>query len=167
MSETQVTTIPPPEVAEAFSSAAITTLQELARFEAFSEEFTDATYAAFSECIVSAAVRLVRDVPGKMTLLFTSETAMRLAARYLPEGTALIEDIIDDVSGEFANVIAGQAKTILKGTPYHFTMSTPAVTRTSMLSLSPVVAESPLVISLATEAGQVLVLVSLAPCPGA
>ena len=31
----------------------------------------------------------------------------------------------DDAAGEFANVIAGQAKTMLKGTVYHFNLSTP------------------------------------------
>ena len=54
--------------------------------------------------------------------------------RYLPEGTALTDEMIDDVAGEFANVIAGQAKTILKGTPYHFTLSTPVVTRAASLA---------------------------------
>jgi CheY-specific phosphatase CheX len=74
---------------------------------------------------------LLRDPPGTLALVLASDTAANLAARYLPTGTALSSEIIDDVAGEFANVIAGQAKTILKGTPYRFHLSTPEVKRTS------------------------------------
>jgi CheY-specific phosphatase CheX len=36
--------------------------------------------------------------------------------------------VIGDTIGELANVVAGQSKTALKGTPYHFLLSIPTVT---------------------------------------
>jgi CheY-specific phosphatase CheX len=102
-----------------------------------------------------------------MTLILCPATAGQLAVRYLPEGTFLTEDLIDDVAGEFANVIAGQAKTILKGTPYHFSMSTPVVTRAATLSQLLLVADAKRTMPLAAELGRVLLLVDLPPCPNA
>src|SRR5438128_10810943 len=114
----------PPDVSDAFQSAAITALQELTQIEAFPEPTLSAIELPSGD-VVLAAIRLLRPVPGTMTLVLTPDTATQLAARYLPEGTQLSNEMIDDVAGEFANVIAGQAKTILKGTPYHFAMTTP------------------------------------------
>jgi len=147
---------PSSEVVEAFTSSAITALQELARIEAFAES---ALEAEPSGPLVSATIRLQRPVPGMMTLVLGAETALQLAARYLPEGTPLTDDLIDDVAGEFANVIAGQAKTILKGTPYHFTMSPPRVTRGAGISQLSTVMNGHLATSLATELGRVVVLI--------
>lgn len=166
MDEPDVTENPPPEVVEAFTSAAITALQELTQFESFSEE-VPAVAAVDMADVVSATVQLVRQIPGKMVLVLTAESASRLAARYLPKETLLTEEIVDDVAGEIANVIAGQAKTILKGTSYHFTMSTPLVTRVASFSQLPGVAEATLVASRTFEAGRLLLLVDLSPCPGA
>jgi CheY-specific phosphatase CheX len=165
MSELPAT--PPPEVVEAFTSAAITALQELARVEAFSEPLPPALDAPISGPVVSAAIRLQRLIPGAMTLLLCAEAAAQLAARYLPEGTVLTEDLIDDVAGEFANVIAGQAKTILKGTPYHFTMTTPVVSRGATLAAFPMTAVATHAISLVSEPGRLVLLVDLSPCPNA
>jgi chemotaxis protein CheX len=51
-----------------------------------------------------------------------------LAGRALAGVTEeLTEDIVRDCLGEIANVVAGQAKALLAGTPYHFTFSTPTV----------------------------------------
>jgi CheY-specific phosphatase CheX len=80
----------------------------------------------------------------------------------LPAGTELNDGIVNDVAGELANVIAGQAKTMLKGTPYHFTMSIPAVSRRAGCEHSPGVA-----ITFAVETSLLLLLIDLAPCPGA
>lgn len=167
MCESAVTFTEPPEVAQAFTSAAITALQELTQLEALSEGAPGVALADLTTSIVTASLPLMRAVSGRMTLALSAVTALRIATRYLPEGTQLTEEIIDDVVGEFANVIAGQAKTILKGTPYHFTMTTPVVARTRNSSQSTDMAGSPMAISLATEAGRILVLVYLAPCPGA
>jgi CheY-specific phosphatase CheX len=119
----------PPEVHEAFTSAAITTLQELVQVQVFSDDPLRQTESITSGPVVIATIRLVRDPPGSMSLVLTADTAAKLAARYLPMGVVPTAEIIDDVAGEFANVIAGQAKTMLKGTHYHFNLSMPTVLR--------------------------------------
>jgi CheY-specific phosphatase CheX len=186
MSEAKVPAVPPAEVVDAFQSAALTVLQELTQIEALPEQVSLALGSMPSGEVVLAAIRLLRQRPGTFTLVLTTDTASQLAARYLPEGTQLTEEMIDDVAGEFANVIAGQAKTILKGTLYHFTMSTPVVTRPERLTPSPVLASQPLspaphpgegpgrgvvkpllVTSLTSEVGRVVLLLDLPPCPNA
>jgi CheY-specific phosphatase CheX len=79
----------------------------------------------------------------------------------LPDGTELSDEIIHDVVGELANVIAGQAKTMLKGTPYHFALSIPVVSRHQAGSATPGVA-----IPLTVEAGQLVLYVDLTSSPG-
>ena len=49
-----------------------------------------------------------------------------------------LSPLVADAAGEFANMIAGQAKTMLKGTPYHFTLSPPTVLRNTTSALGPV-----------------------------
>jgi chemotaxis protein CheX len=65
---------------------------------------------------------------GYLVLSFCEQTAAMLAQRVLIE-VAAEPDIamIRDCVGEVLNVIAGQAKTLLHGTPYHFSLSTPIV----------------------------------------
>ncbi|MFO0821785.1 MAG: chemotaxis protein CheX [Gemmataceae bacterium] len=75
---------------------------------------------------ITAHITLRRAIPGWLSLAFPRPVLAVLAGRYLP-GEAITAEIADDVAGEFANVIAGQAKTTLKGTPYHFHLSTPRV----------------------------------------
>ena len=166
MSETDKHTVPPTEVVEAFTAAAITALQELTRLEAYSDSSPQATALA-SENVVVATLRLLRNVPGKLTVALTETTASQLAAIYLPQGTALSDEMIDDVVGEFANVIAGQAKTILNGTPYHFTLSTPVVAREASSILLSVNAQRSLITAMNFELGQMLLFLDLPPCPGA
>ncbi len=129
MSEFRDSAMLPQEVVQAFTEATLTTLRELTQIEACAEQTPQNLRFSSGVPLVSARLVLMRPVPGEMSLVVTLETASLLAARYLPEGTALTAEIIDDVLGEFANVIAGQAKTMLKGTPHHFTMSLPAVIR--------------------------------------
>ena len=166
MNESAIPTNPPPQVAEAFTSAAITALQELTQFESVPEPVPAVTAVEISNA-VTATVHLMRKVPGKMTVVLDEETAKRLAARYLPNGTLLTEEIVDDVAGEIANVIAGQAKTMLKGTFYHFTMSPPVVARVASLSQLPNLAEAALAASLVFDASRLLVFVELSPCQDA
>ncbi len=154
----------PPEVRAAFTSASITALQELAGLEAFADE-PSSIAASLPVEVVAASIRLQRPHPGHLALVLSSETASLLATRYLPAGTTLSREIIDDVAGEFANVIAGQAKTILKGTPYHFTLSTPSVVRETQDS-GPA-REAFRCLAVTFELGQMLLLVDLESCPGA
>ena len=161
MSKSAASAVLPPEVIEAFTSSAVTALQELAQLEAIPTN-SSAVGTTFAGDAIVAVVRLLRSIPGTMTLLLPPVLARRLSEGYLPAGTELTDEIINDVAGELANVIAGQAKTILKGTPYHFTLSIPVVSRRAACEQSPGIA-----ITLAVETGLLLLLVDLGPCPGA
>ena len=165
MNDSRTTSVPPPEVVHAFASAAITALQELTQIEAVADLSPQSELA--SEPFVTATLRLMRKVPGTMTLVLSVEAAARLAALYLPEGTTLTEEMIDDVIGEFANVIAGQSKTMLKGTPYHFTLSIPVVARAASFTQIPEVTAGLPAAALSFESGKLLLILDLSPCPGA
>ena len=77
---------------------------------------------------VSAVIGLVASAEGSMVLSFPEATAVDVSKRILagiddnPDS-----DMVRDCVGEFANVVAGQAKGILSSTPFHFTLSTPTV----------------------------------------
>lgn len=116
----------PPEIAEAFTEAAITTLRELVQVEALPSA---ADTEAISGPVIVATIQLLRASPGSFSLVLPESVASQLATRYLPPGAQLTPEMIGDVAGEFANVIAGQAKTMLKGTNYHFNLSTPTIAR--------------------------------------
>jgi chemotaxis protein CheX len=158
--------LPASEVIQAFQSAAATALQELARCETVRCEAEIPSAIGHAGGIV-AAVQLLRELPGTLFLVVPAETACQLAMRYLPANAALTAEIVNDVAGEFANVIAGQAKTILKGTPFHFRMSIPVVTSFSHGDETLRLASVPLVAAIACEAGTLAIFVALAPCPNA
>jgi chemotaxis protein CheX len=161
MSEPKSKSKLPQEVVNAFTAAALTALQELIQVEAFADPDPQNPLATCSGTLVSASLTLMRSVPGTMSMVLTEETGSRLAARYLPAGTALNGEMIDDVAGEFANVIAGQAKTVLKGTPHHYTISTPVVTRAASVNQLPCAAAGGLIVSLQSELGRILLFVNL------
>lgn len=145
----------PPEVADAFRLAAITALQELVQLEG---QWEDASPEFESNPAVIATMQLLgesRQRKGRVSLALSATTGAKLAVRYLPPGTATTAEMVDDVAGEFANVIAGQAKTMLKGTPYHFQLTTPTVTRAkSPFSTTPASA-----IHFSTELGTICLLI--------
>jgi CheY-specific phosphatase CheX len=165
MSESNHPAMSATAIVTAFESAAITALQELAQLEAFPASTMPEIGEMQAEEIVLAAINLQRSLPGAMTLVISAKVAEQLAARYLPEGTIVTAELIDDVAGEFANVMAGQAKTILKGTPYHFGMSPPVVTRAANFTGLAKAAAGNRAISLDCELGPVLLIVDLLPCP--
>lgn len=156
--------LPPIEVAAVFSAAATTALQEMTSLDSYVTSLQPATIPG---PFVSASLQLLRPIPGKLTLILRVESAKELANRYLPPGTLITEELVDDVAGEFANVIAGQAKTILKGTPYHFSLSTPEVTHTELCVTAPDTAERILAVELDSEIGPMLLRIDLPPCPNA
>jgi len=167
MNESGLQSVPPTAVVEAFQEAVVTAFSEMAQLVAFPETTSSGTIDVSDGDVVAASIHLLRPLPGTMTLLLSAPTAAKLAARYLPAGTPLTVDLIDDVAGEFANVIAGQAKTMLKGTPYHFTLSTPKVTRAGSFARSPRAEDSGFVALLSCELGRVLIRVELPACPHA
>jgi chemotaxis protein CheX len=118
----------PDELVEAFSAAVPFALRELAGVEAVIREVGPAT-AAGTTAELAAVVRLA-SAGGEVHLIlgFPQRTAEELARRILT-GTAVspAADLVRDCMGEVANVIAGQAKTLLVGRPAHFTLSAPTV----------------------------------------
>ena len=66
--------------------------------------------------------------PGALALALPEATALALARRILADtGVEPDAAAVRDCAGEVVNVVCGQAKTMLRGTPYHFTLSTPRV----------------------------------------
>jgi chemotaxis protein CheX len=115
-------------VIEAFVAATATAFQELTNTEvAAREQFIVNRLLALD---VTATIVLRREPPGLLSLSFPLPVLEKLAGCYLGGIESLTAELIDDAAGEFANVIAGQAKTMLKGTPEHFWLSTPIVQRT-------------------------------------
>lgn len=156
MSELANQTKLPAKVMQAFSAAVVTALQEMTRTEAF--PVSQSTPPELAGDFVVAVMRLLRSVPGNLALAMTVETAERLTERYLPLGTELTEEIVNDVVGEFANVIAGQAKTLLKGTPYHFLLSLPVAIRIPIAKQ-----QAGVLANFQTDSGQVQLYVALLP----
>jgi chemotaxis protein CheX len=114
-------------VRDAFISGTQAALSEMASAEAAVVSTEPATTAQVVDSI-SAVVELNSVALGRFILSLPRGTAAALAERIL----AGVEDVIDDeltrdCVGELANVIAGQAKTILAGTPSHFNFSLPRV----------------------------------------
>jgi CheY-specific phosphatase CheX len=117
-----------PEVVNAFTAATVTAFQELTETPVRLREpvLVSGTPAKGDVC---AFITLKRRLPGRLVCTFPRAVLGALTRRYLPAGVALTPEIVDDTAGEFANVIAGQAKTMLKGTPYHYALTTPVVNR--------------------------------------
>jgi chemotaxis protein CheX len=117
-----------PDVVKAFTYAVVTTFQELTSTAVTLQEPVLRS-ASSATGDISAIIVLRRNLPGRLVCAFPEAVLKTLAKRYLPADVSLTPEIADDTAGEFANVIAGQAKTMLKGTPFHYALSTPVVTR--------------------------------------
>jgi len=77
---------------------------------------------------ISAVLGLTSTNEGCLVLSFPERTAADLARRILAGVSVdLDEQLIRDCVGEIGNVVAGQAKALLAGTPYHFAFSLPRV----------------------------------------
>ena len=77
---------------------------------------------------VAAVLGLQSATEGFLVLGFPQQTAAALSRRILAGVTEEVEEsLIQDCVGEIANVVAGQAKAMLAGTPYRFTFSLPEV----------------------------------------
>jgi CheY-specific phosphatase CheX len=112
--------------AEPFVAAVLMTLREMAGVEAMAQEMSRATGPdGFGD--LSAVLRLSGIGEGYLILSFPNQTARLLAVRVLNGAAPLDDELIRDCAGEVANVVTGQAKALLAGTPNRFTFSTPTV----------------------------------------
>jgi chemotaxis protein CheX len=77
---------------------------------------------------LAAVLPVTSPTVAALVLHFPRQTATALAGRVLAGVVAEPDEgLIRDCLGEVANVVAGQAKALLLGTPHHFTLSTPTV----------------------------------------
>lgn len=155
----------PAEVIEALVGATTVAMEELCQ----TPVIPGAAYRAGSlpsDAELVATIELKRAVPGWLAVGFPRTTARTLAQRYLSDSPQPDDGLMLDAVGEFANVIAGQIKTMLKGTPYHFRLTTP---RFGPESLPESHEESTawLVHPFATDAGEFAVCLRLSPCEDA
>src|SRR5262249_21629264 len=115
---------------------------------------------------VSAVLPLTPGIVGPLVVGFPAQTAAAFAARMLDgEGGTVAADVVADCMGEVANVIAGQAKALLAGTPYHFAFGTPKVVRGAGHEIPSPPGEDCLVAVFASDAGAVALPPFLTPQP--
>jgi len=115
------------QLLEPFIAAASLTLGELAQTElAVRSVYRTALPRTLGD--VSAVLGLTAEGGEVLVLSFPAQTGAALAGRVLAEATqAPDDDLVRDCLGEVANVIAGQAKTLLAETPYQLILGTPRV----------------------------------------
>jgi chemotaxis protein CheX len=115
------------QLVEPFISAASMTLAELAQTElAVRSVYRTALPRTLGD--ISAVLGLTAEGGELLVLSFPAQTAAALAGRVLAEVTQEPDDdLVRDCMGELANVIAGQAKTLLAETPYQLLLATPRV----------------------------------------
>jgi chemotaxis protein CheX len=117
------------DLLEPFIAGTTVTLREMAGSEALAQTLYQSS-GPVSLGDVNASLELTGASKSILVLSFQKSTAHALARRLLAgAGTTVDEELVADCIAELANVIAGQAKTLLVGTPFHFTLGTPTVLR--------------------------------------
>ncbi len=109
-----------------FITATQVALREMANSD------VEARGACYRQSADGGAIRAVLPLTSAtleaLVLSVPAETAAHLARRILAETGESVDDaLVRDCLGETINVIAGQAKALLHGTPYQFTFATPQV----------------------------------------
>ena len=144
------------QLLEPFIAAACVALREFAGTEAT----VRAAYRQTSPqtCAeLAAVIRLSREPGGILALGCSRPTAAALAGRILTGVTQeLDEALIRDCLGELANVIAGQAKALLAGTPYHFAYAPPSVVSGADPRIQPSSESDCVVIAFGSDVGDVV-----------
>jgi chemotaxis protein CheX len=74
---------------------------------------------------ISGIMGLSGDVSGSIIVSFEKEAACIVVGNMLGTEKTELDDEVRDGIQEVVNLIAGQAKTMLKGTDYHFQVSIP------------------------------------------
>lgn len=140
----------PSELVEAFASAVPFALREMANVEAVVRDgFQNATDDPSADLFAGVGL-ITSGGAGRLVLCFSVATATALARRVLADvADEPADDMVRDCLGEIANVVAGQAKALLVGSPAHFTLSTPTVWERGAVKLAGACAE----ILFASDAG--------------
>ena len=141
------------EILDPFIAAACSTLAEMAQTTADARDlYATATPRPAGDVTV---VLDLTPTPGAMLVLdFPGPTASALADRVLAEAGGVADDaMVRDCMGEITNVIAGQAKAMLHGTPHRFAFSTPRVLSGGELMLGTGSGREFLVVDFASDAG--------------
>jgi CheY-specific phosphatase CheX len=116
------------EVVGAFVEAVGLTLRESAATEPGLIEVTEQVLPESGEGL-SATLTICSARIDELVLCLPEQTAVALAERVLagalPDG--IDAEMVRDCAGELANVVAGQAKALLSGTPDHLSFATPRV----------------------------------------
>jgi chemotaxis protein CheX len=111
---------------------------------------------------LSATIGVMADGRGVLILSFPAPTARALAVRVLAEAVPEPDDeLVRDCIAELANVVAGQAKTLLAGTPFHLVLSTPSVQSHAGLGVGTCPGTDGLVVIFGSEAGDFAMQVCL------
>lgn len=118
-------TEPDPGFLGVFAAAAETVLREMAGLDAAARPTAAADPPHCEAQLVSAVIPLGGE--GYLVLCLPRPAASALAVRVLGVTAEPDGGMTRDCVGEVANVIAGQAKALLRGTPGHFRFSTPVV----------------------------------------
>jgi chemotaxis protein CheX len=115
------------ELVEPFIQATTVALGEMAGVEVAVQSVSRVAGSKPSGDIC-AVVQLQSTIESVVVLCFAQSTATALARRILDEvATEPDENLVRDCMGEVANVISGQAKAMLAGTPYQLTFALPEV----------------------------------------
>jgi chemotaxis protein CheX len=151
------------QIVEPFISAANLTLAEMAQTEPFVRSvFRTARLRSQSDITAVLGLAGQEGSGDVLVLSFPAETAKALAARVLVEVTPAPDDeLIRDCMGELANVIAGQAKTLLAESPYQLLLGTPKVLLGPGLEVASPASALTLVVVFGTDAGDFVLQVCL------
>lgn len=111
---------------------------------------------------LAAVLPVASPTVAALVLHFSGQVATALAGRILAEVIAEPDEAMTrDCLGELANVVAGQAKALLLGTPYHFTLSTPTVVAADQPEAFPLPQAESLVAVLDSAAGEFVLQICL------
>jgi chemotaxis protein CheX len=138
---------------EPFIAATSAALAEMAGTEVAVGEVYQTTHAP-SLGDLAARVELLSTPQRTLVLHFPEQTAAALAGRFLAGAAGEVnEPLVRDCVGEMANVVAGQAKTLLADTPYQFTFSLPRVMAGAGAELPASPGRDCVIVRFGTEAG--------------
>lgn len=113
------------QLTEAFVTATTTAMGQWAGTEVIAREVTQ-TVPPEVPGTTHAVIDLAGECLSLLVMSFPLPTGPALAKRALREVSHEPDpNLVNDCLGEVANIVAGQAKALLAGTPLHFTLTPP------------------------------------------